>query len=115
MNQNITHLDAPQFDVTIRKGAGVSVVDFWADWCRPCHAIAPTLDALSESYAGRVTFAKVDVDAQNALATEFDVRSIPTLIIFQDGEEVGRLLGAQPKAAIEHALSHVLEPHAHPH
>jgi thioredoxin 1 len=115
MNHTIPQLDASQFDATIRQGTGVTVVDFWADWCRPCHALAPTLDALSQQYAGTVRFAKVNVDQQNALAAEFDVRSIPTLIVFQDGEEVGRLLGAQPKASIEHALGHVLEPHAHQH
>ncbi len=115
MNQTINHLDAAQFDTTIRHGTGVTVVDFWAEWCGPCHAIAPTLDALSQHYAGKVNFAKVNVDQQHALAAEFDVRSIPTLIFFENGEEVGRLLGAQPKAAIEHALGHVLEPHAHQH
>ena len=90
-------------------GAGAPVLlDCWADWCGPCHMLAPTIDALARDYAGRVLVAKLDVDANPQVAGRFDVRSIPTLLLFRDGRLVERLVGVQPRPAIEAHLRALL-------
>ena len=82
-----------------------TLVDFWADWCGPCHAIAPSLEELAGEHADTLTVAKVNVDENQALALEHEVMSIPTLIIFKDGVEKKRLVGALPKEHIEAELA----------
>jgi thioredoxin 2 len=90
-------------------GAGAPVlVDCWADWCGPCHALAPTIDALARDYAGRVIVGKLDVDANPATAARFEVRGIPTLLLFDQGRLVDRLVGVQPRGAIEARLAPLL-------
>jgi thioredoxin 2 len=86
------------------------LLDCWADWCGPCHVLAPTVDRLAEDYAGRVLVAKLDVDANPDTAGRFDVRSIPTLLLFHRGRLVDRLVGVQPRGAIDARLSALLTP-----
>ncbi len=81
------------------------LVDFWADWCGPCHAVAPVLEELAAEHADRLTVAKVNVDDNQALALDHEVMSIPTLVIFKDGVEKKRLVGAHPKEHIEAELA----------
>jgi len=76
------------------------VVDVWAAWCGPCRIIAPVIDDLAASMAGRVRFAKLNLDENPATASRFGVRSIPTLLVFKDGHEVDRIVGVQPKTEI---------------
>jgi thioredoxin 2 len=83
------------------------LVDMWAPWCRPCHMIAPVIDQLASEMAGRVRFAKLNVDENPATAARFDARSIPTLLVFKGGQEVDRLVGVQPKAEIARRLERV--------
>jgi thioredoxin 1 len=73
------------------------VVDFWAEWCGPCKAIAPVLDEIAEENAGKLTVAKLNVDENPNIALRFDVMSIPTLIVFKDGQAQKRLVGAKGK------------------
>ena len=80
------------------------VLDCWAEWCGPCHMLAPTIDALAKRYAGRAIVAKLDVDANPATATRFEIRGIPALLFFDRGRLVDRLVGVQPPAAIESRL-----------
>lgn len=80
------------------------LLDFWATWCPPCKMIAPTIDALAKELAGKVKIGKLDVDKNPRTASKFRVQSIPTLIIFKNGEEVDRIVGAQSKAAMMQRL-----------
>ena len=76
------------------------LVDFWATWCPPCKMIAPIIDALAQETAGKAKIGKLDVDQNPLTASKFGVQSIPTLIIFKDGREVDRIVGAQSKEAM---------------
>lgn len=84
------------------------LVDFWAAWCGPCRMVAPVLDEIAEEKAGSLTIAKVDVDANPATARDFQVVSIPTLILFKNGKAVKRIVGAKGKAALLRELADVL-------
>ncbi len=107
MTSTPVHLTEASFDTTLAEHPGPVVVDFWADWCGPCRALAPTLEALAEEYAGRVTIAKVNVDEHPTLAARFRIRSIPTLLVFKGGQVVDRLVGALPKVLIKKRLDAV--------
>ena len=80
------------------------LVDFWAEWCGPCHAVAPVLDKIVEEQAGELKLVKVNIDEEQELAQRYGVMSIPTMILFKDGEPTAAVTGAMPKAAIERAL-----------
>lgn len=84
------------------------LVDFWAQWCGPCRMVAPVLDEIAKEKAGSLTVAKVDVDANPSTARDFQVVSIPTLILFKDGQPVKRIVGAKGKAALLRELADVL-------
>ncbi|HNP73440.1 MAG TPA: thioredoxin [Kouleothrix sp.] len=83
-------------------------VDFWADWCPPCRAIEPILKQLAAEYAGRITIAKLNVDEQPRTMVQFGVQGAPTLIIFKNGHEVGRLVGARTKRAYQEHFDRLL-------
>lgn len=87
------------FEETINNNEGPVFVDFWAEWCGPCKSIAPMLDRLAKEYDGKVTFAKVDVDVNPALMQKFGLRSVPTMMMFNEGDAQGSLAGAvaEPK------------------
>jgi len=80
------------------------LVDFWAEWCGPCHAVAPVLDRIVEEQAGGLKLVKVNIDEERELAERFGIASIPTMILFRDGEPSVSVIGAQPKGAIERTL-----------
>jgi len=96
-------------DLTLKNfdevtGSGLVLVDFWAGWCMPCKMVSPVIEALAEEYKGSVTVAKVDVDAENKLASRFEITGIPTVIFFKDGAEARRFVGVQPKEVYESVL-----------
>jgi thioredoxin 1 len=83
------------------------LVDFWAPWCGPCHALAPVVEQLAAEYAGRIDVAKLNTDANPRTMTRYAVLGLPTLALIRGGQEVGRLVGVQPKATIKRALDRV--------
>ncbi|GIV85011.1 MAG: thioredoxin [Candidatus Roseilinea sp.] len=85
------------FEEMVEKSKGVVLVDFWAEWCGPCKMIAPIVEQIAEENAGKLTVGKLDVDANGETAMRFGVMSIPTLILFKNGEPVERLVGYRPK------------------
>ena len=96
------------FDNDVLKSSTPVLVDFWATWCGPCKMIAPVLEELATEKAGELTIAKLDVDANPETMRNFQVQSIPTLILFKDGEPVKRLVGAKGKAALLRELGDAL-------
>jgi thioredoxin 1 len=95
--QTLQHLNEVDFEREVLKSEiPTVVVDFFADWCGPCRAVSPILESLSREYAGRAKFVKVDVDANERLASEYDVQSIPTVIIFRKGQALERVVGVAP-------------------
>ena len=103
----ILHLTDASFDSTLAERQEAVVVDFWAEWCGPCKAIAPVLEELAQEYAGKVTIVKLNVDEHPGVAARFQVRSIPTLLFFKGGRVVDQVIGAVPKAQIKKRLDAV--------
>lgn len=96
------------FDEEIGASSEPVIVDFWAEWCGPCKMIAPVLDEIATEQAGKVRIAKLNVDDNPDIARRFDVMSIPTLIIFKDGEPQKRLVGAKGKGQLLEELAEYL-------
>ncbi|MCH8980221.1 MAG: thioredoxin [Armatimonadetes bacterium] len=102
---NSTQID---FEKEVLRSDLPVLVDFTAEWCGPCQAIAPIIESLAEDYAGRAKVVKVDVDANSEIGARYSVMSIPTLVVFKDGQEAERLVGAAQKSAIESLLKRYL-------
>ncbi len=107
MSEHVINLTDATFDEQIGAASGAVVVDFWAEWCGPCKMIAPILDEIAAENAG-VTIAKLNIDENLDITRRFDVMSIPTLIVFKDGQAVKRLVGAKPKGALVQELAEFL-------
>ena len=84
------------------------LVDFWAAWCAPCRAIAPHVEALAKDYDGKIRVGKCDIDSNPGFSAEYDIRSIPTLLVFKEGKVVGQIVGAAPKTKIEDLIKKAL-------
>lgn len=97
-----------QFDQVVLKSAAPVLVDFWATWCRPCAMIAPILDELAEEYSGRITFTRMDVDQNQKTAAQYQIMSIPTLLVFKDGKPINHIVGLRPKEELKRNLDAAL-------
>jgi thioredoxin 1 len=100
MGNNTVDVTDATFDADVLKSDKTVVVDFWATWCGPCKMVAPVLDEIAGENKDKLTVAKLDIDANPETARTFQVMSIPTMIVFQDGKPVKQIVGAKPKAAL---------------
>jgi thioredoxin 2 len=105
LSQPVAIASAQDFDELVRESPVPVLVDFWAEWCGPCHAVAPELVKLAGERNGQLVVAKVDTDALQAVAGRFQIRGIPTMILFKGGKEASRVSGAMPAKEIASRLS----------
>jgi thioredoxin 1 len=104
LTKYVHELDDASFQESINSAARPVLVDFWAPWCPPCRALAPTIEAIAEQFEGRADVAKLDIDQHPETAAAYGIRSIPTVLIFRDGQLVDRIAGLQSRARYEQAL-----------
>jgi len=107
-SENIVEVTDSNFQTEILGSKLPVLVDFWATWCAPCRAIAPHVEALAKDYDGKVRVGKCDIDSNPEVATQYDIRSIPTLLVFKDGKVAGQVVGAVPRAKIEDMIKKTL-------
>jgi thioredoxin 1 len=96
------------FDEIVLKSKNPVLVDFWATWCRPCQMVAPILEELTQEYAGKLTIAKLDVDQNKQTAQKYHVMSIPTMIVFKNGQPATNIVGFKPKDQLKKELDAAL-------
>ena len=100
MSELIAHVNDDQFDEQVLKSSDPVLVDFWAEWCGPCKAIAPALDEIAKEFGDKLTVAKVNIDENPETPNRFHVRGIPTLILFKDGKPAATKVGALPRSQL---------------
>ncbi len=103
-NSAAVSLDESNFDQEVTKSAQPVLVDFWAEWCGPCKMVAPVLDQIADERSGELRVVKVNIDEEPDLAQRYGVMSIPTIVLFKDGEPAAAAVGAQPKSMLERSL-----------
>ncbi len=108
MSDLVVSVTNDTFDEEVLKASSVVMVDFWATWCGPCKIVAPVVEELAKEYDGKAKFAKVNTDENADLATKFNIRGIPTLIFFKDGEVKDQIVGAVPKAQLKSKIDSLL-------
>ena len=107
-HQAVLQLTDENFQREVHESSMPVLVDFWAEWCAPCRMLGPTIDSLADGYVGRVKIGKVNVDANTHVAKQYDIRSIPTVLLFVDGKVVGRFVGVRPQNEFAQALDQVI-------
>lgn len=107
MNKFVGKLDSNSFEPKVLQANEPVLVDFWADWCGPCHALAPVLEGLAQEYDGRADIQKINVDDYPEIASKYGIRSLPTLVLFDQGKPVDILTGVQPRRVISELLEKV--------
>ncbi len=100
----VIHIDDDDFETLVIQSKKPALVDFWADWCQPCHMMAPTVEALAKEYGDRLLVAKLDVDANPMTTAKYGIRGIPALLLFKDGQLVERIVGVKPKEEIARSI-----------
>lgn len=105
MSDKITHLTNETFKSAVAASTTPLLVDFWAPWCGPCKAIAPILEELAVELDGKLSIAKVNIDDHNEIAAQYNIRAIPTMLVFKGGQLVDQIVGMLPKAALKAKLA----------
>ena len=108
MSDKVQHITQADFEHAVLKSQTPMVVDFYADWCGPCRMVGPVMETLSQEYTGRVSFAKVDTDANQSLAMRYNIMSIPTVMIFKGGRIVDKIVGAMQGDAYRRKINAAL-------
>ncbi|MBI5572450.1 MAG: thioredoxin [Desulfomonile tiedjei] len=106
-NENLHHVTDEDFDQEILKSELPALVDFWAAWCGPCRTVGPVVEELAAEYAGKIKIVKLNVDDNKETPTKYQVKGIPTLMLFKDGQVVDQIVGAAPKSRIKELLDKV--------
>jgi thioredoxin 1 len=105
---NLLEVTDSNFQTEVLGSKTPVLVDFWAAWCAPCRAIAPHVEALATEYAGKLKVGKCDIDSNQGIPQQYDIRSIPTLLVFKEGKVIGQLVGAVPRTKIEDLVKKAL-------
>jgi thioredoxin 1 len=105
MSENVREISDTDFQTQVLKATIPTLVDFWAPWCGPCKSIAPVLEELAKEFAGKIQIMKLNVDENPRTPSQYNVRGIPNLVIFKNGEVVDQIVGAVPKDQLHAALS----------
>jgi thioredoxin 1 len=105
---NLPEVTDSNFQTEVLGSKTPVLVDFWAAWCAPCRAIAPHVEALATEYAGKLKVGKCDIDSNQGIPQQYDIRSIPTLLVFKEGKVIGQLVGAVPRTKIEDLVKKAL-------
>ena len=104
----VIHIDDDDFETLVIQSKKPALVDFWADWCQPCHMMAPTVEALAKEYGDRLLVAKLDVDANPITTHKYGIRGIPALLLFKNGQPVQQIVGVKPKEEIARSIEQYL-------
>ena len=108
MSDAVKSVTVDTFDQEVIKSSNLVMVDFWATWCGPCKIVAPVVEELAKEYEGKVTFVKVNTDENQDLATKYNIRGIPTLMFFKEGNIADQVVGAVPKAQLKSKIDSLM-------
>jgi thioredoxin len=104
MSTAVTEVTEQTWEAEVVQSDKPVIVDFWAEWCGPCHAVAPVLDRIADERQSELKLVKVNIDVEQGLAQRYGIASIPTIVLFKDGEPAAAAIGAQPKSSLERSL-----------